>query len=282
MLKLVIPKGHIFQNVTELLDEAGISLSINGRNYIPYISDPEIEAKIMKPQNIGQLVELGAHDAGFTGLDWIEETGSQVEEIMRLGFDAVKIVAAVPEGVSVLSLETKKVIVATEYVRIASRYLQKKGYDYFLIRTHGATEAYPPQDADMIIDNVASGKTLQDHNLKIVDEIMDSSTCFIANREAVRDKWKRTKIDELEMLFKAVLNARDRVMLEMNVSGSRLEEIVRTLPCMRAPTVSPLYREEGFAVKAAVPKKDIVKLIPRLKKLGATDILEYDFTKVIA
>lgn len=282
MLKLVIPKGHIFQNVTELLDEAGISLSINGRNYIPYISDPEIEAKIMKPQNIGQLVELGAHDAGFTGLDWIEETGSQVEETMRLGFDAVKIVAAVPEGVSVLSLETKKVIVATEYVRIASRYLQKKGYDYFLIRTHGATEAYPPQDADMIIDNVASGKTLQDHNLKIVDEIMDSSTCFIANREAVRDKWKRTKIDELEMLFKAVLNARDRVMLEMNVSGSRLEEIVRTLPCMRAPTVSPLYREEGFAVKAAVPKKDIVKLIPRLKKLGATDILEYDFTKVIA
>lgn len=282
MLKLVIPKGHIFQNVLELLDEASIVCSINGRNYIPYLSDPEIEAKIMKPQNIGQLVELGAHDAGFAGLDWVEETGSQVKEIMDLGFDPVKIVAAVPDNISVSQLKKKKVIVATEYVNIASRYLQTKGYDYFLIRTHGATEAYPPQDADMIIDNVATGKTLRDHNLKIVDAIMESSTRFICNRKSLQDNWKRTKLEELKMLFEAVLNARERVMLEMNVPKDKLEKIVRVLPCMRAPTVSPLYQEEGFAVKAAVPKKEIVKIIPQLKKMGATDILEYDFTKVVA
>ncbi len=282
MLKLVIPKGHIFQNVVELMDEASIMCSTNGRNYIPYLSDPEIEAKIMKPQNIGQLVELGAHDAGFTGIDWIEETGSQVEEIIDLGFDPVKIVAAVPDGMSISQLKAKKVIVATEYVNIASRYLQQEGYDYFLIRTHGATEAYPPQDADMIIDNVSTGKTLRDHDLKIVDTIMSSSTRFICNKKSLQTDWKRIKIDELKMLFTAVLNARQRVMLEMNVPKEKLEDIVRVLPCMRAPTVSPLYQEEGFAVKAAVPKKEIVKIIPQLKKMGATDILEYDFTKVIA
>jgi ATP phosphoribosyltransferase len=282
MLKLVIPKGHIFKNVVELMDEASIVCSTNGRNYIPYLSDPEIEAKIMKPQNIGQLIELGAHDAGFTGLDWIKETGSQVEEIMDLGFDPVRIVAAVPEGLSVSQLKKKKVVVATEYVNIASRYLREKGFNYFLIRTHGATEAYPPQDADMIIDNVSTGKTLRDHGLKIVNTIMESSTRFICNRESLQVDWKRTKVDELKMLFTAVLNARQRVMLEMNVPKDKLEKIVRVLPCMRAPTVSPLYQEEGFAVKAAVPKKEIVKIIPQLKKMGATDILEYNFTKVIA
>jgi ATP phosphoribosyltransferase len=282
MLRLVIPKGRICQNVVDLLEEASIACSTNGRNYIPHLSDPEIEAKIMKPQNIGQLIELGAHDAGFTGLDWIEENGSQVDEIMDMGFDPVKIVAAVPDGMPVSRLKNKKVIVATEYVNIATRYLQKQQYDYFLIRTHGATEAYPPQDADMIIDNVSTGKTLHDHDLKIVDVIMESSTRLVCNRRAQQDEWKRTKIDELKMLFTAVLNARERVMLEMNVPQDQLDKIVRVLPCMRAPTVSPLYREEGFAVKAAVPKKDIVKLIPQLKKLGAADILEYDFTKVIA
>ena len=282
MLKIVIPKGHIFPKVSDLLHEAGITLATNGRNYIPYLSDPEIEAKIMKPRNIGQLIELSAHDAGFTGWDWIEENGSQVEEIMDLGFDPVKIVSAVPKEMSLSRLNSKKVIVATEYVNIASRYLKKKGYEYVLIRTHGATEAYPPQDADMIIDNAATGNTLRDHNLKIVDEIMRSSTRFVANQKAVRDRWKRTKIEELKMLFTAVLNARQRVMLEMNVPKNRLEKVVKILPCMRAPTVSQLYRGEGFSVKAAVPRKEIVKIIPGLKKLGATDILEYDFTKVIA
>jgi ATP phosphoribosyltransferase len=236
----------------------------------------------MKPQNIAQLIELGSHDIGFTGHDWIVETGSRVKEVMNLGFDPVKIVAAVPDAMKKAQLRKKKVIVASEYEKISHDFLVKEKYDFFLIRTHGATEAYPPQDADMIIDNISTGQTLKDHGLKILSEIMTSSTRFIANKDVLDGGWKQEKIEELKMLFEAVLNAKVRVMLEMNVPKEKLEEVVSILPCMRAPTVSPLYMEQGYAVKVAVKKEETVKLIPRLKKLGASDILEYEFKKVVA
>ena len=281
-IRMVIPKGRIFNKVAKLLNDASIMLEANDRYYIPHIGDSEIEAKIMKPQNIAQLIELGSHDIGFTGHDWIVETESKVEEVMNLRFDPVKIVAAVPMDMKKTHLRNNNIIVASEYEKIAEHYLSQEKYKYFLIRTFGATEAYPPQDADMIIDNIATGQTLKDHGLKIIAEIMTSSTRFIANKDILKDAWKREKIEELKMLFEAVLNAKVRVMLEMNVPRQKLEEVVRILPCMRAPTVSPLYMEQGYAVKVAVKKEETVKLIPRLKKLGASDILEYDFKKVVA
>jgi len=277
-LKLVLPKGRIHDGVVGLLEDSGIRLSTCGRQYTPRSSDGEIEIKIMKPQNIAQLIELGSHDAGFTGHDWIVETGARVAEVMDLGLDRVKIVAAAAaqEGFA-----GKKIVVASEYENISRRYLAAKGYDYHFLRTYGATEAYPPQDADMIIDNTMTGQTLAEHGLAIVDILLESSTRFIACEAALADGWKREKIEELKMLFDSVLNARRRVMLEMNVPKERLEEIVRALPCMRAPTVSALYRDLGYAVKAAVPKEDASKLILKLKRLGATDILEYEFRKVV-
>lgn len=281
-LKMVIPKGRIFHNVAELLDDSGIEVKVNNRVYIPYIGDPEIEAKIMKPQNIAQLVELGSHDVGFTGYDWIVENRSRVMEVMDLGLDKVKIVAAVPSYIKRKKLKEQKIVVASEYENIARQFLDEHHYEYFLLRTHGATEAYPPQDATMIIDNVSTGQTLKDHKLETVHTIMDSSTRFIANPQAMEDEWKKEKIDELKMLFESVLNARSRVMLEMNVPAHKLEEIVDILPCMRAPTVSTLYKGLGYAVKVAVKKKETVKLIPLLKKMGATDILETEFKKVMA
>ena len=280
-IKMVIPKGRMFNNVVRLLNDSGIMLGTDDRTYIPQIGDPEIEAKIMKSQNIAQLIELGSHDVGFIGYDWIVETGSKIDEIMDLKLDLVEIVAAVPSHFRESDLRDKKIIVASEYENISRRFLKKENYDYLLIRTYGATEAFPPQDADMIIDNTATGQTLKDHNLKVIAKIMHSSTRFIANNKALNDSWKREKIDELKMLFTAVLNARDRVMLEMNVPPDKLEEVVHILPCMRAPTVSPLYKDMGYAVKVAVRKKETIKLIPLLKKIGATDILEYEFKKVI-
>jgi len=281
-LKMVIPKGRIYKSIVDLLHDAGISCATNDRLYIPRLSDHEIEAKIMKPQNIAQIVDLGSHEIGFTGYDWIVETKSKVSELLDLGLDPVKIVAAVPSRISEKDLKKKQIVVATEYEHIAKKFLKQQGYDFYLLRTFGATEAFPPQDADMIIDNTSTGQTLKDHDLKILHTIMKSSTRFIANRAAMRDPYKREKIDELNMLFQAVLDARDRVMLEMNVPRNKLEEVVKTLPCMRAPTVSELYGELGYAVKAAVPRTDTVHLIPKLKKIGATDILEYEFRKVIA
>lgn len=280
-IKMVIPKGRMFPNVSKLLNDSGITLKVNDRHYIPKIEDPDIEAKILKPQNIAQVIELGSHDIGFVGYDWVRETRAKVTEIMDLKLDRVKIVAAVSSQVKENDFRKKKFTVASEYENIARKFLNKNNYDYRLIRTYGATEAFPPQDADMIIDNSASGQTLREHNLKVMAHLMDSSTRFIANKDSLKVRWKREKIEELKMLFESVLNARGRVMLEMNVPSEKLEEVVDRLPCMRAPTVSPLYKEMGYAVKVAVKKNDTVRLIPLLKRIGATDVLEYELKKVI-
>jgi len=280
-LKMVIPKGRIYSNVVNLLNDSGFGIEVDERIYVPRINDSELEAKIMKPQNIPKLLELGSHDVGFTGFDWIVETTANVAEILDLQLDPVKIVAAVPEILAQKNLRQKRIVVASEYEKIATEYLEREKYQYILLRTFGATEVFPPDDADMIIDNVSTGRTLQEHNLQVIDTVLESSTRFIANKEAMKDSWKREKINEMKMIFKAVLDARQRVMLEMNVPKAKLEEIVKFLPCMRSPTVAPLYGEQGYAIKVAVKKQEVVKLIPLLKKYGATDILEYDFRKVV-
>lgn len=280
-LKLVIPKGRIYTNVIHLLNDAGFGVETAERVYIPRVLDSEIEAKIMKPQNIAKLVELGSHDIGFTGLDWISETEADVEDILDLGFDKVKIVVAVPETLIKLDFKQQKIVVASEYERIARRYLERKKYNYILIRTFGATEVFPPEDADMIIDNTSTGRTLKEHNLHIIDTVLESSTHFIANKAAFSDPWKKEKIEEMRMLFQSVMDARSRVMLEMNVQKDKFDKIIKMLPCMRSPTVSPLHGESGYAIKTAVKKNEVVKLIPLLKKHGATDILEYEIRKVV-
>jgi ATP phosphoribosyltransferase len=287
-LKILIPKGRIYESVARLFFEAGYPLSLAERAYRPKIACDDIEAKIMKPQNVGDLLELGSHDAGFTGEDWIAESGADVECVLNLGLDTVKIVAAVPEARSTTQPTArpedrgeKKIVVATEYVNIAQRWLSKNNYNYKILRTYGATEVFPPDDADMIIDNTSSGQTLKDNGLRIVETIMESSTMFVAGREAMRDPVKRGRINELAMLFKAVLEAREKVLLEMNVTEERFTELVNSLPSMRSPTISPLYGDGGFAIKIAVKKSEVPMLIPQLSKMGATDILEYDLRKVV-
>jgi len=280
-LKMLIPKGKIFASVAKLLHETNLIQEINERSYFPICADSEIEAKLMKPQNIPKLIEIGAHDLGFSGYDWVVETAAQVEELLDLGFDRVKIVSAAPAALSKEQLKSQKIIVASEYENIARKYLDEENFDYLFLRTYGATEAFPPEDADLIIDNTATGQTLKENGLKIIDELFPSSTRLIANSASLKNFWKKEKIDEILMLIASVLNARQRVMLEMNVPSDKLEEIVKVLPCMRAPTVSMLFNEQGYAVKVAVLKKETSRLIPLLKKLGATDILEYEFRKVV-
>jgi ATP phosphoribosyltransferase len=279
-LKLLIPKGRIFQNIASLFDEAGLALKLAERTYRTIINE-NFEAKIMKPQNVGELLELGAHDCGFTGYDWIEESGADVKPILDLGFDRVKIVAACPAQTTLRELRSKKIVVATEYVHLAGEWLKKQNYDYRIVRTFGATEVFPPDDADLIVDNTSTGKTLSDNGLKIIDTLLESSTWFVASKKALLDPYKRAKIDELTMLFNAVLEGRGKIMLEMNVSKANFEKLVRSIPAMRSPTVSPLYGETGFAVKIAVKKSDAPTLIPQLKAFGATDIVEYELRKVV-
>jgi ATP phosphoribosyltransferase len=280
-LRVLIPKGRIFDNVSALFSDAGFPVDMADRTYRPVIAAGWLDAKIMKPQNVGELLEMGSHDAGFTGADWIKESGADVEEILDLGFDRVRIVAAVPAGTGDDLLRSKKLVVATEYVNLAESWLGSSGYRYRILRTYGATEVFPPDDADMIIDNTSSGQTLRDNGLRIVAVLLESSTRFVASREAMADREKRGRIEELAMLFRAVLDGRDRVMLEMNVPKNCFAEVAAGLPAMRSPTVAPLYGDEGYAVKIAIKKSEVPEIIPRLKKLGVVDIVEYDLRKVV-
>ncbi|MDR0569056.1 MAG: ATP phosphoribosyltransferase [Spirochaetaceae bacterium] len=281
-LRVLIPKGRIFDKVAGLFRDAGFPLSLTERTYRPFIGADWMEGKIMKPQNVGELLELGSHDAGFTGLDWIRESKAQVAEIMDLGFDRVRIVAAVPAELDEQRLAEKRLTVATEYPGLAEEWLARSGYRYRILRTYGATEVFPPDDADMIIDNTSSGQTLKDNGLRIIGTLLESSTLFAASPSAMADPEKRARIDELAMLFKAVLEGRDRVMLEMNVSKDKFHGLIASgLPSMRSPTIAPLHNEEGYAVKIAIKKHEAPDMIHRLQKLGATDIVEYDLRKVV-
>ncbi len=281
-VRVVIAKGRIYKSVAQLLHDVGIQIHGGERDYRLTVKHLDVDMKLMKPQNIPKLVELGSHDVGFTGKDWILETGSDVHEVMDFGFDPVRIVVAVPEEADLDSLKRQKIVVASEYEHIARSFLDAQGYEYVLLKTFGATEVFPPDDADMIIDNTSTGRTLQEHNLKIIHTVLESSTRFIANRTALEDPRKAERIHQMQLLFQAALDARDRVMLEMNVPKAHFDDTVELLPCMRSPTVSPLYGEAGYAVKVAVKKEQVIDLIPKLKKLGVTDILEYELRKVIA
>ena len=280
-LRVVVPKGSIQEKVLELMCDMGIELHFNERDYRPRSSDQDIQIKVMRPQNIPKLIEIGSHDVGFTGHDWVVEAKADVVELLDLGFDPVKIVAAVPEGAKGMAFKDRRIVVASEYENISEDWLRKEGYDFVLLRTYGATEAFPPDDADMIIDNMASGRTLAEHGLAVIATVMESSTRMIANRKALQDPWKRAKMDEMLTMVRSVIDAKGRVMLEMNVPKEAFDAIIKVLPCMRSPTVAQLHGGEGYAVKVAVKKVEVPKLIPRLKKMGATDILEYDIRKVV-
>jgi len=279
-LRILIPKGRIFDNIARLFAEAGFPFFLSDRTYRPSMGADWLDAKIMKPQNVGELLELGRHDAGFTGIDWIRESGADVQEILDLGFDKVKIVAAVPQDYDEAKLRSKKLVVATEYVNLAEAWLKSSGYQYQILRTYGATEVFPPDDADMIIDNTSTGQTLKDNGLRIIATLLESSTRFVASRSAIADPEKKSRIEELAMLFHAVLDGRERVMLEMNIPKEQFESL-SSLPAMRSPTVAPLFADAGYAVKIAVKKHEVPDIIPKLKKLGALDIVEYDLRKVV-
>lgn len=280
-LKLVLPKGRINTKVLQLLADCGIELIGDDRNYRPIAHGFDLEVKLLKSQNIPSLVEMGQHDIGFAGLDWIKERQCNVEILKDLGYDPVKIVACIPEDWDWLEMQKRPLIVASEYKKISEDYLDKLGVDYQLLRSYGATEVFPPEDADMIIDNTSTGTTIRANRLKIVDTVMESTTQFIANNKVLTDPGKRQDIEDLLTLMQSVINGRERVLLEMNCGNDQITSIVDLLPAMRYPTVSKLYQEKGFAVKAAVKKTDIRELIPKLIAAGATDILETAIRKAI-
>lgn len=278
-ITIALPKGRMFESLTALLAQAGLEVGDTTRSYRPRSSDPRVELKILKPQNIPALVELGRHDLGFTGHDWITETGCRVTELDDLELEPVRVVAAAPEG-WVPPGGTDPIVVASEYERISRRYLEEQGWTYRFVRSYGATEVFPPEDADLIVDNTATGHTLRENGLAVVAELLRSTTRFIGSARSLTRPDVRQFADDLVLLMRGVRAASARVILEMNVGNGNLDAIVRVIPAMKNPTISRLA-DGTHALKAAVPQKEVARLVPRLKALGATDILEYPIRKVI-
>lgn len=286
-LKILLAKGRIYESVYELLNDVGISIHLPERTYFPSTNQDDLAFQVVKPQITSVLLAQNKADLGFSGKDWVFENEVQdnVVEIMDLGFDPVKIVAAIPDSKDFDKLLSEPLTIATEYQTLSKQWLKDKKIDGTIFRTWGTSEGFVQDNEDalaqILIDNTSTGSSLKANRLKIVDTLMESSTRMYASKAAWENPEKKQKILELKMLFEAVLAARSRVMLEMNVSKANFENLINGIPSMKSPTVSPLFGDNGYAVKIAVKKSEIPNLLPKLQALGATDILEYELRKVM-
>jgi ATP phosphoribosyltransferase len=281
-LRLGLPKGRMEQAVLTLLADAGIRVTPGARGYRPHVSLPETEAKLLKPQNIVEMLALGSRDVGFAGADWATELEADVVELLDTGLDPVQVVAAAPPAlIGGGRLPTRRLVIASEYERLTRRWIAQRGLTAEFVLSYGATEVFPPEDADVIVDNMATGATLEANGLAVVDELMRSSTRVYANRVALDDAARRRRIDDLVLLINSVLEARRRVMLELNASAACLDAVVAVLPSMRQATVSPLFGDGGYAVKAAVPRDCLPHVIPAVKAAGGTDVVVSTLSQIV-
>ena len=284
---LGLPKGSLQEITLYLLKKAGYSVTVGSRAYIPVIDDPEIEARLIRAQEISRYVENGLLDAGITGYDWIVENRSDVVEVAELvyarqGLRPVRWVLAVPEDSpirSVKDLQGKRI--ATEAVGLTRQYLQKHGVDAEVEFSWGATEVKAPELVDAIVEITETGVSLRANNLRVIDTVLESTTRIIANRRAWDDSWKRRKISNLALLMKGVLLAEARVLIKMNVPKDKLEQVISLLPAMHAPTINPLTSDNWCSIESVVEETTVREIIPRLKEAGAADIIELPLNKVV-
>ncbi|MCH7857201.1 MAG: ATP phosphoribosyltransferase [Gemmatimonadetes bacterium] len=281
-LRLALPKGRMQDAVILLLADAGIRVTPTARGYRPAVSLPNCEAKILKHQNIVEMLELGSRDVGFAGADWVEELGVEVVELLDTELDPVSVVAAAPTGLfDRLDEIGRPLVVASEYETLTKAWIARRNLDAEFVRSFGATEVFPPEDADVIVDNTATGSTLRANDLEIVDTVFTSSTRLYASPQAMQNDAKRERIEDLHLLLRSVLDARKRVMIEVNAPEDRLKEVVALLPCMREATVAPLFGNSGYAVKAAVLREKLHEIIPAIKAAGGTDVAVTAISQII-
>ena len=262
-------------------------MKVDSRSYQPTVNDSEIEPILLRPQEIPKYLESGVIDAGLTGLDWIEDTGADVQLVTKLQYSkatnrVIKIVLAVAQDSdiqSVKDLEGKRI--ATEYQGIAADYLSRNGVKAEVDFSWGACEVKVGTVADAIIVNTETGNSLRAHNLRIVGEILQSTTQFVCSKAAWSDSWKREKIESLEILLTGAMNAARLVGLKMNVPKAKEEAILDLLSFIDSPTISPLRNSEWVAVEVILDESKVRSLIPKLKREGATGLVEYPLNKVI-
>lgn len=286
-LKLGIPAGSLQDSTAELFRRAGYNIKFSSRSYFPSIDDDEIECMLIRAQEMARYVENGILDAGITGYDWVLETGADVHEVRELIFSKVsrrpvRWVLCVPEDSpvqSVKDLEGKTI--ATEVVGLTTRYLHERGVSAKVEFSWGATEVKPPRLADAIVEVTETGSSLRANNLRIVEELLQSTTRLIANKSAWQDNWTRAKIENIALMLQSCLDAEGTVGLMMNVPEEKLQEILQILPALQKPTVAHLSDASWVALNTIVDEHTVRVIIPQLKQAGAFGIVEYPISRII-
>lgn len=282
-----LPKGSLSEPTLELFEKAGYNIHLTSRGYKPSIDDPELQIRLLRAQEIGRYVDHGFLDCGITGKDWIAENGADVEVICDLAYsratsNPTRWVLVVPNDSpikTVKDLQGKRI--AAEATGIVEQYLEKNGVEAEVEFSWGATEVKVPELVDAIVDITETGSSLKANNLRIVDVLMESYPQFVAKKESWADDWKREKLENLSVLLRGALAARDMVGIKMNIEEKNLQSLLKCIPSLRNPTVSQLAQDGWVAVETISDERQVRDLIPDLLKCGAEGIIEFPLNKVI-
>jgi ATP phosphoribosyltransferase len=287
LLMLGLPKGSLEESTKNLFAKAGWKITTSSRSYRPSIDDPELDGRFIRAQEVSRYVEHGFFDCGLTGQDWIQENGSDVVDVCDLIYSKVSTqksrwVLCVPEASSVKSaadLAGKRV--ATELVATTKRYFESKGVKVDVEFSWGATEVKVPDLVDAIVDITETGSSLRANKLRIVDTLLETNTKLIANKVSWANPAKRQKIETIALLLRGALEAESKVGLKMNAPKQSLDAIIKAIPALRNPTISPLSNEAWVALETIIDENVVREIIPQLKALGAEGIVEYPLNKVV-
>jgi len=312
-VKLAIPKGHLADATFKTLERAGYDISGGEATYRPTLNDPMIELKVLRPQEIPIYVSEGLQDLGITGLDWLQETGVDVEVLLDLEYSQIKLVLAIPkpwteinslsELLESFSKQGRSLRISTEYLNLSVEYLKKnpvyntlygaasplmitpwwkKGQNdkVALFLSFGATEAKPPENADAIIDVAETGTTLEQNDLKSVETVMESTAILIANKKAFKDPAKQEKIYDILTLLRGVVDGRKKLHIFVNVNKKNLDMLLKSLPALKRPTVSPLSDKNWFSVNTVIERDRFLEILPILRKL-AQGLVVYEPRQVL-
>ncbi len=286
-LKVGLPKGSLQESTLSLMAKAGFHFATTQRSYFPASDDDELEAILIRAQEIAGYVHDGVLDVGITGKDWITENGVDVVEVAELvysksSFRPVRWVLAVPENSDIQSVQDLNgKLIATEVINITKQYLAKNGVKAEVEFSWGATEAKTPELVDAIVEVTESGSSLRANKLRIVETVLTSTVRLITSKAVYSDPWKREKIDNIALLLRGAIQANSKVGLKFNLPKACLEEVQKVLPAMKRPTISPLIGSDWVALETIIDEQVVRKIIPELKKVGAEDIVEYPLNKVI-
>ncbi len=286
VLKLGIPAGSLYKSTVELFAKAGFRIIDSKRSYLPQIDDDQIELIMLRAQEMSKYVADGVIDAGITGHDWVMENDSDVIEICELAYSKAtskptKWVLAVPNESDITKPEQLKGgIIATELVNATKKYFADKKIDVKVEFSWGATEV-KARLVDAIVELTETGSSIKANNLRIIDTLIVSTTRFIANKQAYEDDFKREKIENISILLQAAIDARNKVGLKLNIEKDNLPKILKILPAEKSPTISSLADDKYIAIEVIIDSDIERKLVPALKRAGASGIITYPLNKVI-